>query len=427
MRDLIRSGGSRVAILLVSLVFVTYSTRLIIGYVGPEAYGYIALVASFSALLTFSDLGMGTAITSEIARSGHEAKQVHDLIGRVNRALNYVAIVLVLIAIVTLALDLWPLILADPKLPPYISIAASISLGLFAVAVKCGIGFRVLVGTNKSHLAIYCQLIGPIVSTTICFATVSLAGPPVFLAIAVPLGAALVAVATLITAMRSSGLNLMSLRVGPRGAEDRVSIASYSLPAFAILIAAPLIFQSDRLLLAWFSTPLALAQYSVVAQLYGPATSVANALALPLWARYSSGADRTNLRRDFVRHALLFTAVGIGLGIALVIASPYYAQIVSGDTLGNLSILTAAFAVLIVVQSAHLPAGMYLTMPSGFRLLSLLYSITLILKLSLSLILVPALAAPGPVLSSVLAVAFALTTPALLFALRSISKRSRPA
>ncbi|MCR2808903.1 MULTISPECIES: oligosaccharide flippase family protein [unclassified Microbacterium] len=417
VRDFARSGGSRVLTLLLSLVLVTYSTRLIISYLGTESYGYIALVASLAALLAFSDLGIGTAVTTEIARLGFESARVQGLIARVVRALTGVSIVIVILAVVTWIFDLWPIIFADPQLPTYITTAASVSLVFFAVSVRAGIGYRVLIGINRSHLAIYCQLLGPIIATMVCFSAVALDGPAFYLAIAVPLGSMVAAVATLIVAMRTTGLNLLAPRYkGYIAQEDRLSIAKYSVPAFAVLVASPLIFQSDRLLLAWFSTPAALAQYSVLAQLYGPAVSVANAIALPLWSKYSASEGAADLSSRFPRHVLLLGGVGVVLGVSLVAVAPLYAVVVSAGALGDLTLLASSFALLIVAQSLQLPAGMYLTSPKGFRALSLLFAIAVLLKLALSVLFVPALSAAGPVLASVAAVLFAITVPSLLIA-----------
>ena len=422
MKDLARSGGSRAMTLLVSLVLITYSTRLVIAYVGTELYGYIALVASLSALLAFSDLGIGAAVTTEIARLGHAADLVKDLISRVGRALNWVSILLVLAAALALVFDLWPLIFANPNLPTYIPVAASISLVFFAVSVRAGVGYRVLIGINRSHLAIYCQVLGPVISTAICFVVVTLGGAPIWLAIAIPAGSMVVSVAMLVVAMRATGLNLVSSRSTRSLAKaDRLSIANYSFPAFAILIASPIIFQSDRLLLAWLSTPAALAQYSVLAQLYGPAVSLANAVALPLWARYSSGGT-SNLGREFKRHVLLLSVLGFALGGGLIVIEPFYVQVVSAGELGDLTLLASSFALLIVVQSVQLPASMFLTTPRGFRVLSLLFGIALIFKLALSFLLVPPLSGPGPVISSVIAVLLSVTIPSLFVVARSIQK-----
>jgi O-antigen/teichoic acid export membrane protein len=284
-------------------------------------------VTAVTAILAFSDLGIGNAIINRMSiafASGERA--------RATREVSSASVVLgaVGIAILLIAAGLLP-ILPWQRIYNVVGPAASeagpstfVFIACFAVLLPIGLVQKVQLGFQEGTIANLWTIGGTLLGLVfLLIAIVMRLGLP-WLVLAVAGGPVL-----------ATGLNwiqeFVHSRAWLRPRADHVDfrvglqLARTGSLFLGLQIAGAVAFSSDNFIAAQLLGPVAVAQYSVAQRLFLAVPTLVSVGAIALWPAYGEAivhSDRRWIRRTFLRSTLFaagLTALG---GLVLVAASP---------------------------------------------------------------------------------------------------------
>lgn len=418
IRKTLYAGGARAAVLVLTFVLITLSTRLMLGHASERAFGLVMTVATLPQLFPFADLGLGAAVMTEIGKSGGcKDARIQDLVSRVGLILGIVSAVIICVATLMHVCGLWYAILGLTPAESRFSIVSSLMLGGFAISVRLGVAFRILVGLNQTHLAIACQAVSPLVTLTTTYLLIANGASVEYLALASPLGILAANALMFTVASRVSGLALWRLpRRTQNHSPNRIRIRAYSIPMFTVNIATPLLFQVDRLIVAGVGGGYGLAAYALVYQIYGPLYNLFTATATPLWPHFARERERSGIGiKKFAK--VTWIAVGVALcgGVAMIIFPGYYQTLVGGHDVGDVGPLARAFALVLVLQVTMLPSAMALNDARGLRFQAATATLAAAFKVGLAVVLVGSYGAVGAVVATSLSVGLFQLIPILVY------------
>ncbi len=174
-------------------------------------------------------------------------------------------------------------------------------------------------------------------------------------------------------------------------------------PMLVQMVALPLAMQSNRLILSHVTGVEDLATYSLASQMFNPIFSVSVAASMALWPVFAQARSRDDPR--FRRHlSLVFAAFALVAVAAMSLASGLLADMPPGGTIQLPLGLLLAFSVLMVVQAAKSPLGMYMTDAKGLRFQAYMALLMLPVNVGISILLAYTLGAAGPVIGSIVGV-----------------------
>lgn len=411
------SSGARALGLPVTAAAAALSTFLIIDARGAAAYGYVMLIGLLFQMIPFADLGMGAAVASAVAvRDGGEVERRRS--DDTLRAAFWLlvcsgSVLLVLVLLLSLG-HAWTQLLGIPdRFADDAQWALFVTFIPFAVSLPLGIGQRILLGLGKNHYVNLVAVGGPLVAVGITWLLLHTSIPSLYLAVATPLGVAVVSGACFVVGLRKYNAPLSELlRWSAVRRSTVIDVWRSAGPMLVISIAAPIALQSDRIVLSLVSDGQQLATYSVAAQFYTPTFSLISTAAIALWPIFAR--ETTNAHRQWRR--AFWVLVGVGAAAAVlyfVLIQPIAMLLTKNEAAVDLH-LALAFAALILVMAAHQPSAMLLTTASGLRFQAVCAVLMLIINLPLSLVFGSLMGAPGPVWASVAATVVVQLVPSLL-------------
>ncbi|WP_349307487.1 hypothetical protein [Rhodococcus sp. IEGM 1305] len=199
-------------------------------------------------------------------------------------------------------------------------------------------------------------------------------------------------------------------------ANRRVQIWSTALPMLAISLALPVTFQADRLILAWTTELTDVATYSAAALVYLPALSVVQLGGRSLWGDFAANRGAEQLPVLFSRSLFASTAIAALGAVGLVSIGPLISSIAtSGSVIASREIFVA-FALLLVVQGIHMPAGMYLTDTVGLRFQAMSAALMAVIALPSGVLLAKQIGVAGPIISTSISSIVIQVIPCIVFA-----------
>ena len=404
--QVLRSGANRLVVLVVAAALGIVITRLIVDGYGTAAYAQYGLLIGIGALLPFTDLGLSAAVMNVVGGSADPARdpQVQRTLLTAIRLLLVSALVLALVACVVTVLGWWPALLGDGLLEGGSGVAAVCVL-LIALAVPVGIGQRVLVGLGRNHVAILVQgLQSPLVLAVLL--VLLWAGPATGVALAVIPYAVILLLAVSCAWLAARHLQPFvgaALRQVLQPRSPGAPVFDVAWPMLVQMVAVPLAMQSDRLVLSHVQGADALARYNLAAQMFLPIWALVNAAGYALWPVFARARATGEAASPFPL-ALGFAAAGTAIATMVAIASPWLARLATGGQLSVGAGLATWFVVLMVVQAAKFPLGIFLTDAQGLRFQALMITLMLPVNLGLSIWLAGPLGVVGPVIGSVVGV-----------------------
>lgn len=417
------AGGAaaRLASLPVSAIATAITAHLTIQYVGEEYYGYVSLVATLFLLLPFADFGLGVVVINAIARlpPGHPPTSAElRIIWRVLLRLVAIALVLIVIVFVIAFLRGWSTILnVPPELPDTDYITAG-ALAVYFVAIPLSVGQRVLVGLGRAGEMTITSVIAPVTTTACTGVFIAVHASPMYLGLAPAIGLLFNNIVMSWRALIHLGVGLRQLqRANPEGPPER--LAHSALSFFVVSLGLPIAMQSDRLILANYSTAAELSTYSLMAQMYVPTLSVITIGSLALWPAYKRRGD--DARTLWVSSLRTLALAGLLIGAIFGILSPLIASIISSDEIRPDPALAASFAALIFVMAVQQATGQLLTDEGGLRFQAYCVAALAVISLAVSIVLAGPLGAVGPVIASIIAVTVAQLVPGIIRAHKSFS------
>lgn len=400
------------------------NTAIIIRETGAAVFGLVSLIATLTLLFPFSDLGISSTVMSASSQLQDPLMRPRaiDTIRRGYHVLFGVAGGIMVVALVIMALDGWTPVVGfstgrDDRW------AITVAACLFALSIPAGVGLRILGGLNEAPLATVVMMSCPAfaLGLTMLLYLVDAAG--IWYATSALGGLLIGQLIGTVLALQRSGIGWTAFgRVGTHHDGDRLLAGSLWL--FLVAVGTPLGLQAGRVLLAHLSNPLELAQYALMAQLYGvgwSALSTAGYAFWPIFVKRRGSAETTvRLWRQMM---LIFGAIGLIATISMAVLGPPIADLLSSGRIQISVGVAISFGLLLVGQAIHLPASVLLTKPAEARWQA---GWTLTMA-ALSIGLAAAAAAPFGALGVVVAAAFAIAVaqvlPDLIWVPRLVRRR----
>lgn len=404
----LRSGLTRLLVLPVSAVLGIVITRVLIEEYGTAAYAQYGLLIGIGALLPFTDLGMSAAVMNAVAGAPDPSRdeQVRRTLLTAIRALICSMLVLAAVAVGISLLGLWPTLLGAGLVSGAGPAVAAGCVLLIALAIPLGIGHRMLIGLGRNHVAVLVQGLQTPVVLLLLLSLVwtGTAAGSAFPLVPYAVTFGLAGVCTWLAARRLRPALGAAVRDAPFvRSRTGAPVFGVAWPMLVQLIAVPLAMQSDRLVLSHLRGTEALVEYNLAAQMFTPIWAVVNAAGFALWPVFARARARGAQTSPFPM-ALAFAGAATVVGLTIAVASPWLADLATGGAVTLGTALVGWFVVLMVVQAAKFPLGMFLTDARGLRFQALMITLMLPLNLGVSVALTGPLGAAGPVLGSVLGV-----------------------
>lgn len=420
------TAAAKIVVMAVAGVFGLVNTRLIISHFGADAFAQYGLLASFPALMPFTDLGIGAVILNAVAGSEDPSRDsaVRRTVVTATRVLVASALVICTVAVVIGLMGLWPSLLGA-KLMEGGGRTATVCLIIYAMALPLGIGQRIIVGMGRSATQVISQgVVSPAMTCLLLLTVVSRLEAGNAVSVLSYLANTLVSVICIIVAWRATRPLLRDvLRDVPRLREvPGVPIRGTAAPQLIQSLVIPIAFQTDRLLLSHLGASQSLAQYNLSANLFGLLTQTVTVAGVAMWPLFARARARGQVESPIVP-ALLFGAGGLVLGTVLAGLTPWAARLLSDGKIVLPLTLVLAFLAYVVVEGAKQPLGMYMTDPQGLRFQVVPVLVLVPVNFAISWILISPLGAAGPVMGSVISVILCQLIPYLWWVRRDVARR----
>lgn len=429
--ELLRTVGptflAKAAAIPVVALAVIVTMRTLIGSVGTETYGFIALIIVLPMLLPFADLGLGADVSSSAARSREELCWV---LARALRRLSIAAVAAAAAAGLLASMGVWSYVFGFPH-QPQLEAAAAVGLALFALGVPASLGYRLLFGLDRYPLVVALQSASPIANmcAALLMVQVGVANPVLLIVVfmSTPIVASCVA---LRVGLRTARVTFGDLAgVSRCGAFKEVTPRSISVPMVCVMVTLAIVYQSHRLVVSHVEGLSAVVVYSAMAALFLPANGLLQAPGHTLWPYFirRSVAGATPGRRELWMLTAAFAGVATILGVALAAAGPALTGAMTHGEGRSPLLLSCSFGVLLVLSAGYSPLGMYLMDHSGLVFQARCLTAVATFSVPLSILLCRAWGMAGPVVASCLALASCLWLPTVFRINRMSSTPSRAA
>ncbi|MCW2780948.1 MAG: polysaccharide biosynthesis protein [Marmoricola sp.] len=414
MNAVLRSAIARALSFLPTAVATLLTSRLIIQHYGILTFDAFALVLTLISLIPLNNLGVGAAVTTTYAAEGPESEHSRRVTLTAARTLAVSSVGTAAVVVGLTAIHAWPSLLGVASGPnKYTGLAALV----FALSFLPGLGQSMLLGVHRNHVVVISQTF---FTPLILLGTVGVIGFGVTgdaVMLGPPISLVIINILTCALATRSTGISWRwLLRALPwRRRYPGASIRGMSGPVLLITLATPIALQSDRLVLSHVSTTQAVADYSVVMQIFAPAIALIAASAQPLWPIYAAARAEGRSGPSLPKMLLLFGGAGALCGALLALVANPVASLIGGDQIHLGWLLPLAGALAVVTAALSYPVAMSLMDPSGVRLIATLTLVALPLNIGLSIIFARHWGAAGPLFASVLVGILVQTLPGVFF------------
>jgi O-antigen/teichoic acid export membrane protein len=419
LKTMLLSGLARSFGFLPQGIATLLASHLILAHYGKHSFDTYALIVSVMALIPLNNLGVGASITQAISAHGPEDERSTSAALTASRVLSLSALSLAVVSTVLGLLGLWPRLLGDQAGS---NAFTAIGVIVYAVSFVPGLAQSVLLATGRNHVSLI---------------VLSFQAPVALLAIGlliwfdadarwVIVVPALAVLAVNLVTMALSEVTVKFpwgriLRQVPFRRRYRgATIRHLSGPMLVTSLCVPIAFTSDRIVLSHVSTASAVANYSVVLQIFSPVMGLIVAIAQPLWPMYtrarSQGERGPGLRLIFGA----FVGGTLLVCTALVLISDWLGKLIS-DEIDLGFFLPAMIALVMLVLAVAYPLAMSMVDPAGARFAAICAVITVPANITASIFLAREYGAPGPLMALFGVSLVVQVIPSLIF----VSRRSR--
>jgi O-antigen/teichoic acid export membrane protein len=309
----------------IAVLTTLVTVPLTLSYLGPERYGMWMTISSFIALVSFTDLGIGSALIGAISETNAARDDA--------KAREYVSGAAVMLGAMVAALSVafavaypfvpWARVFnvqsgaASSEAGPAVAALLLCQMGLMLLSFVGGVrmGFQegfvnAIWGVLGSVFALVGVLVAVYVRASLPWLIVSVSVAPVL--------------ALLFNAWALFGRDHRAIRPS-WAAVNRESLRrlfGLGLLFLILQLSVALAFSSANLVAAQVLGPEAVTQYSVPFRLFGIAMMVVMALVAPLWPAYADAIARGDaawVRRTLARSLTFSVAFGVVTSLILVV------------------------------------------------------------------------------------------------------------
>ena len=322
------------------MAVIVLSVRWTLPYLGQERFGAWMTIASFVGMLTFLDLGIGNALTNEVAKAaaGEDPSALTRVISGGLGILFLLGFAIGSILSV-LAVNLpWVHIIkvTNPELLVEIGRALVVFSVLFGFNIFTSGLHRVFAGLQRSFEAHAVSAAGSIASLIALWsATRNASGIPVLLIST--FGCQVIASFYLLTLLARRRLFRLS-RIDLSISAETIVLLKVGGLFFILQVGTMVGWEADSLIIASTLGAAQVAVYSITQRLFQFVSQPLGMINAPLWGAYADAyarGDKTFIRRTLKR-SMLLTAAGAVIGGGLLLAaSP---RLLKWWTLGAISV-----------------------------------------------------------------------------------------
>ncbi|GAA4556770.1 hypothetical protein [Pseudonocardia xishanensis] len=435
VRALAASGGAKIVVMPIAAIANLVIARMVTGAVGIEMFGAVMLIATLSQSLNFADLGVGAPVataSSNLDGTAAATERFRRILLTAVRTMLVSATALGLVAVGLAVFGLWAPLLGIPEVPGGLSAGAATALALlaFSASLPFFVGEALLRGGGRTHEAVLLTGLSAPVALLLTLLLHAVDAPAYSYALALPLGLLAVALGCGFRGwrfLRDSVRGVLSQVLRPRRFPG-LPVAAMAVPWFVIMVGLPIALQSDRIIIAQRAPDVELSHYTYAAQLYLPMWSVIAVAALALWPVFAKADQGSGgKRRSWLTGTAVLTTVAVVFAAGLLLLGGLVIGWMSGGEAHPSLQLLAAFALLLLVQAAHVTSGIMLISPAQLRFQAVCVVALVATNVPLSWWLTPHLGAAGPVLVSAVTVFVCQLVPCAVLAWRETSRpRSAP-
>jgi O-antigen/teichoic acid export membrane protein len=393
---------------LVSLPFVTRA-------LSPDAFGVLAALTAAPVILAFTDLGIGSALMSRLAktraRGDHEAAR--RAVGTALAAALGAGVLVAMVGVVAALTLPWRSILGAGDLSKGDVTAAVLAAALVTgFSVPAALGQRILYGVHRGGAANRWLGAGIVISASLGVLCSVVEAPLAAFVLAMMGAPALVGLTCLTwTLLRDPDLRPSRSSVSP--VEFR-ALRRSSVWFFQIDFASAVGYQTDVLVIASVLGARDAGVYSVCMRVFGLITASLSPALLQLWPAFADAYARGDapwIRSRLRGSVLVGGLVGAAASLVLVLVGPTLISTWLTSTLEPPRTLMLACAIWTVCQLLNAPFFLLMNATNRVRVHARLAVGVACLNLPLSVWLAFAIGLPGPVLGSFLATLLVMAVP----------------
>lgn len=408
---------------------------LTVPYLGKERYGVWMTLLSLVALLGITNLGMGNALITLIART--------DAAGDEQQAGRYVSTAVVLFVAISLILGVvavatFPIIpwasvfnVSQGPLSTDASRAAAVLVAVYLIGIPVGIVTQIRLGYQEGYANAVWDVAGSILTVAAVVIVVA-SGWSLPVLVAAAAAAPLVSTACNFTILcRKRPALRPRLRNAVRS-QARVLLRFGGL-YFVLQLAVIVGYSSDNFVAAQVLGPEAVTQYALPSRLALAGISLIAIFIMPLWPAYAEGLERHDAEwvlRTFRRSLVASTTVAT-LGAALFVA--FGGPIVRLWSRGEVNpgrLLLMGLGAWLVLGSAGNALAAFLNAAQIVRLQVICASLMAVTNIILSVILARSIGIAGLIWGTVISYAVFVVIPYSVLVprlMRRIGLTARPA
>jgi O-antigen/teichoic acid export membrane protein len=357
----VANTGARISALLTVLLTLPQ----LLEHLGKERFGLWMLVASFTSMLAFADLGIGNGVLNAVARANArgESQQTRRALASGTASVALLALFASTCFLVgAYAVD-WraALHLSSETIERDFVAALTVFSLCFAVNVPLSVITRAQFGLQKGYVVGSWQIGGNLLTALALLAAVEL-GATLPQLVAVMLGV------PLFFALCNACFFLWShreLRFGPRDMTRSEAFSLVRLGAlfFALQLTGALAFSSDNFIVANLRGAAEVADFGIAARVFAVITVVVAATLQPLWPAYADALARHDdawVRRTVWRSTAAAALYAGVLAVAIVLLFDTVIALWLHRQIDVDRMLIAGLAVWVVIEAVGTSLAMYL-------------------------------------------------------------------
>lgn len=419
-----------------AFVVILITVPLTLGFLGPIRFGLWMTLASFIALLSVTDLGIGNGVLNNVARAFGQGDRAaaRGYLASGFLALTGIAVLLGVVFLMMYPLVSWASlynVAGDPTAAAEAGPATAAFVATFLMGLPLGLVGQVRSAYQEGFVQSAFSGLGNLATLALLIAAIAVGAslPVLVLAItAGPIVAAIINVFVLLRIQRPwltprpSDVTIKALR----------SVVSVGLGFLVLQVAYGVAFSSDPLVVAHVVGPAAVADYSVVYRLFAIPGGLAFIALLPLWPAYREAIWRSDIgwvRMTVRRSFLIVLAATIPLAVCLSFAG---SALVAVWTKQALSPPIGLYPALAAVTVALAVANVFQVLLNGAQAMRFLISTWVLmagLKIIVSVYLASRIGVSGVALGTALVAIIVLIIPGAIYVptlLRRLERRKTP-
>ena len=347
------------------MLLMVLSVSWTIPYLGEERFGAWITIGSFTAMLSFLDLGVGNALTNRIARvSGSEsAGRLSEAISGGLTVLAFIAVLMSFVLTVLALMIPWQglLQLSTPEIAQEVRTAALTFALLFSVSIFANGVARIFHGMQQGFEVYLIGALGLLAGLlALSVATESRQGIPVLLACA--MGGPILGNLLLLMLLRKRGQLPCrgAFGFGRREIDHLLKVGGLF---FLLQIGTMVGWGADSLIIAAAQGAAAVAAFGVVQRLTQIVLQPLAIMNAPLWAAYADAdvrADRAFIKATFIKSIVITFSLALVGAVTITLFGDSVIRIWTDGEVSVPGLLLLAMSVWMIIEATGGALGILL-------------------------------------------------------------------